>query len=113
MSSDLSQSGGEGVDLLFHLRNLTGLLLYLVVFLQKLIQQHRVHCFIADGVDLAVIIAYHQVRIYLCYFFSNRPYCGVAWSFFLYWKVTGLSPRMASLVLSIGLISFLNRRACA
>src|SRR5262249_34939051 len=39
-----------------------------------------------------------------------KPNCGTRLSSLLYWNVTGLSARMASLALSIGLISFLNRR---
>src|SRR5437899_268150 len=42
------------------------------MFFEKLIEQHRVHRLIADGVNLAVIIAYHQVWIYPGYFFRNK-----------------------------------------
>ena len=43
--------------------------------------------------------------------FGNAVRRGVAVMSLLYWKVTGLSPRIASLVWSIGFISFLKRRA--
>jgi len=35
------------------------------MFFQKLVEQHRVHRFVAHGVDPSVLIAHHQVGVYL------------------------------------------------
>ena len=43
-------------------------LLNLAVFFEKLVKQHRVHRFIADGVDFAVLVAHHQVWVHLGHF---------------------------------------------
>src|SRR2546428_212271 len=43
------------------------------MFFKKLIEQHRVHRVVAYGVDLAVLVADYQVRIYLSYVLSNQP----------------------------------------
>src|SRR5438270_2459766 len=77
---------------------------------EKLIEQHRVHGVVTHSIDLVSFIAHHQGRIHLGDFFGDQtelwPVCLVA----LVVKVTGLSARIASLVLSIALICFLNRR---
>jgi hypothetical protein len=41
------------------------------MFFQKLVEQHRVHRFVAHGVDPSVLIAHHQVGVYLGYFLSD------------------------------------------
>src|SRR5258707_477951 len=42
------------------------------MLLQKLVEQHRVHSFIADCVRLAMLVASHQIGIYLFDFFSHE-----------------------------------------
>src|ERR1051325_10920679 len=43
--------------------NLFLLLLNLLVLFQEFIQQHHIHGIVADSIDLALIIAHHQIRI--------------------------------------------------
>ena len=51
-----------------------GLLFFnLAVLLEELIEQHRVHRVVTHGVDLAVLIPHHQVRIDLRYFLGDKP----------------------------------------
>jgi len=50
--SHLLQASGEGFDLLLLLRDRAFQLLHFAVLLQELIEQHRVHRFVADGRDL-------------------------------------------------------------
>ena len=38
---------------------------------EELVEQHRVHRVVAHGVDLAVLVAHHQVRIYLGHFLGD------------------------------------------
>ena len=83
---------------------------HFAVLFEELVEQHRVHRFVAHGVDLAVLIAHHQIRIYLCHFLGDQTKLRRARVVALVMEVTGLSARIASLALSIGLISFLNRR---
>src|ERR1051325_8998133 len=42
------------------------------VLLQKLIQQHRVDCFVSNRVHCSVGISEYQIGIHLCDFFSNQ-----------------------------------------
>jgi hypothetical protein len=60
------------LGLLFQLRselfNLFLLLLNLSVLFKELVKQHRVHGFVAHGVDFALLVAHDQVGIYLGYF---------------------------------------------
>ena len=39
---------------------------------QELVEQHRVHCFVANSHYLPVLIANDQVRIHLLYFFRYQ-----------------------------------------
>src|SRR6266487_527695 len=52
------------------------------MFFEKLVEQHRVHCVVAHRVDLAVLVAHHQVRVHLGYFLGDQskfgPVCGIA-----------------------------------
>src|SRR6266700_3415639 len=84
LCTDLLQAGSKRFNLLLLLRHLVLkvflqlrdgrlLFLYLAVFFKKLIEQHRVHRVVAYGVDLAVLVADYQVRIYLSYVLSNQP----------------------------------------
>ena len=43
-----------------------------LALLEKLIEQHRVHRFVAHRVDVAVLIAHHEVRIYFSYLFGDQ-----------------------------------------
>src|SRR5438552_16349363 len=49
------------------------LFLDLAVLFEKLIEQHRVHSFVADGVDVALGVMGHQIRIYLCDLLGDEP----------------------------------------
>ena len=40
---------------------------------EKLVKQHGVHRVVADCVDLAALVAYHEVRIHLFNFFCHKP----------------------------------------
>jgi hypothetical protein len=42
------------------------------VLFKELVEQHCIHGFVPDGVDLAVFIANHQVRVDLGYFLGNQ-----------------------------------------
>jgi hypothetical protein len=42
------------------------------VLLEEFVKQHRVHCFIADSVELALFIFSDQVRIDLGYIFGDQ-----------------------------------------
>ena len=66
--------------------------------------------FVTNGVNLAVVIADDQVGINLGYFFGDQTIFRPLFLVTLVVKLTGLSARMASLALFIGLMSFLNRR---
>src|SRR5438477_213240 len=39
---------------------------------EEFIEQHRVHSFVADGVRLALLVARHQIRIYLFHVLGHR-----------------------------------------
>src|SRR6266536_1486265 len=39
---------------------------------EKFVEQHRVDRVVAYGVNLAVLVAYHQVRVYLGYFLGDQ-----------------------------------------
>ena len=39
--------------------------LNLAMLFQKLIEQHRIHCFVANGIDLAIVVANNQVGVHL------------------------------------------------
>src|SRR6266568_8279352 len=43
-----------------------------LMFFEKLVEQHRVYRVVAHGVDLAVLVANHQVRVYLGYFLGDQ-----------------------------------------
>ena len=55
---------------LFRDRNLQ--VLDLSVLLEKLVEQHRVHRFVADRVRFALLVTSHQVWVDLCYFLSHE-----------------------------------------
>jgi hypothetical protein len=42
------------------------------MFFEKLIEQHRVHSFVANGVNLSVLVAHHQVGVHLGYFLGDQ-----------------------------------------
>src|SRR6266446_1481602 len=42
------------------------------MLLEELVEQHRVHRFIADCVTLAVLVASHQIRVNLFHFLSHE-----------------------------------------
>ena len=44
----------------------------LAMFFEKLVEQHRVHRFVANGVRLALLIASHQIGIYLFHLFGHQ-----------------------------------------
>ena len=43
-----------------------------VMFFQEFVEQHRIHCVVAHGVDLAVGRASHQIRIHLFHFLGHE-----------------------------------------
>ena len=48
------------------------MLLDLLVFFEELVEQHGVHRIVAHGINLAVFVAYHQVRVHLGHFLSHK-----------------------------------------
>src|SRR5882724_416409 len=48
------------------------LFLHFAVLFEEFIEQHRVHCFVAYRVGLALFVEYHQVRIYLCHVLGQQ-----------------------------------------
>ena len=40
---------------------------------KKLVKQHRIHGVVAHGIDLAFVVAHHQVRADLRYFLGDKP----------------------------------------
>ena len=61
------------------------------MFLEELVEQHRVYLVVADAVGFSFFVAHHQVRIHLLHIFGHKPKLRLpAGSIsFLYWKVTG------------------------
>jgi hypothetical protein len=51
-------------------------ILYLSMFCEKLVEQHRVDVLVADAVGFSFFVHQYQGRIDLCYFFSNRAKLG-------------------------------------
>src|SRR2546430_16722268 len=51
---------GETCNFFLQLRNGSSLLLHRAVLFEKLIEQHRVYCFVADGGDVAFGVMGHQ-----------------------------------------------------
>ena len=51
---------------------LSFLVLRFAVLFEELVEQHRVHRVVAHGVDLAVVIAHHQIGIHLGYFLGDQ-----------------------------------------
>src|SRR5437667_872383 len=49
------------------------LLLKFTMLLEELVEQHRVHRFVAHGINLAIGIARDQIGIYLFYFLGYQP----------------------------------------
>ena len=47
-------------------------LLNFLVLSKKLIEQHRVHRFVANGLEFAILIAFHQIRSRLSDFLSHK-----------------------------------------
>src|SRR5206468_2206249 len=84
-------------------------MLYGEMFLEKLVEQHRVHCVVADRVRFTFFVGQHQRRINLCDFFGNQPKLRCFFGVTLIMEGTGLSARIASLAFSIAAMSFLNR----
>ena len=78
---------------------------------EKLVEQHRVHRFVANGVRLALFVASHQIGIYFFHLLGHQAELrdAVGIKSCLYRNVTGFSARIASLALSIGLIASLKR----
>ena len=42
------------------------------MFLQKLVEQHRVHCVVAHAINFAIASASHQIGAYLFYILGNQ-----------------------------------------
>jgi len=55
----------------FLLLNFALLLLDSLMFFEKLIEQHRVHCFVTNGCDFPGLIAHYQIRVYFFYLFGD------------------------------------------
>jgi hypothetical protein len=77
---------------------------------EKLVQQYRIHRFIAHRVDFASLVAHDQVRINCCASSAINPIQAClsyrSWSE----RLPGLSARIASLTRSIAAMFVLNRR---
>ena len=80
-----------------------------LMFFDELVKQHRVHRFIADGVDFPVLVVHYQVRIHLGNFLGDQTKLRCASLVALIVKGHWFERQIASLALSIDLISFLNR----
>jgi hypothetical protein len=65
-------SSGEGFDLFLLLPRVHLQFLHLAMFFQELIQQHRVHRFVANCANLSVFITTYQIRVHLFYFLSYQ-----------------------------------------
>ena len=69
------------------------------MFFDKLVEQHRVHRFVANGVDFALGIVNHQIRVYFRHVLGDQPkFRRVSGP--LVAELTGLSARIDSLVLA-------------
>jgi hypothetical protein len=42
-----------------------------LMLFQKLIEQHRVDRVVAHSVDLAILVAHHEIGVHLCHFLSD------------------------------------------
>ena len=71
---DLSDLLGLLLQLRSELFNLLLLFLNLSVLFEELVEQHRVHCFVADGIGFSVAIPTNQVGIYLGMSFGSMSH---------------------------------------
>src|SRR5437016_5244545 len=67
------EARSESFDLLLLLRYDRSLFFHFTMLFEKLVEQHRVHRFVANAVRLAVSITRDQTRIYFFYFFGHEP----------------------------------------
>jgi hypothetical protein len=72
LRAHLLQTRSKRFNLLLLLCDGRFLLLVLAMLLEKLIEQHRVHRFIAHTLRLALIVASHQSGVYLFHFLSHE-----------------------------------------
>src|SRR5438105_9854750 len=63
----------EGFNLFLLLRSRRFQLLHLAMLLEKLVEQHRVHRFVADAVNLALLIPSHQIGVDLLRLLRHKP----------------------------------------
>ena len=84
---DYLRRGFARFNLRAHLLNLRGLLFELrredshsllqlldfAVFFEELIEQHRVHRFVAYRVRLALLVTHHEIRIHLFHLLDHQP----------------------------------------
>jgi len=49
------------------------LFFHLAVLFEKLVEQHRVNRLITDGIGFSLLVAGHQIGIYLLHFLSHEP----------------------------------------
>ena len=63
--------GGCEIPLLLSNRRLQSF--YFVVLFEKLVEQHGIHRFVAHGAHFSIVIASHEIRIYLFYLLGYEP----------------------------------------
>jgi hypothetical protein len=59
-------------EIFFLLRELRLQFLHLTMFFEELVQQHRVHRFVAHGVGFALFVASHESGVHLFHLFSHE-----------------------------------------
>src|SRR4029453_3778936 len=72
----LFELGNHCLHLVFQLGNGCLLCLDFFVFFEELVEQHHVDVVVADGLGFSFLVQHYQVRIHLCYFFSNQAPTG-------------------------------------
>ena len=55
------------------MHNCRSLFLYLAVLFEELVEQHRVHFFVAHRERLALVVRDHKIGIHLFHFFGDEP----------------------------------------
>ena len=72
LGAHVLQAHSKRVNLLLLSRNHCPLLLYFAVLFEKLVEQHRVHRFVAHSVRFSFFIGQHQRRIHFRNFFGAK-----------------------------------------
>ena len=71
--ADLLQAREKRLDLVLLLRDGRFQVLHFAMLFEEFVEQHRIHCVVADSEEFAVLIAHDQVRVHRRDFFGDQP----------------------------------------